>query len=88
VGKRSVIPRGVRIGRNVKIGGDVRRSDYTARVVKSGSTVERKDAHRAPRVAVMAQEREDDGQGAAASIAGRTHPPLEPVAGRPRGASS
>jgi glucose-1-phosphate adenylyltransferase len=88
VGKRSVIPRGVRIGRNVKIGGDVRRSDYTARVVKSGSTVERKDAHRAPRVAVIAHEREDDGQGAAASIAGRTHPPLEPVAGRPRGASS
>ena len=87
VGKRSVIPRGVRIGRNVKIGGDVRRSDFPARVVKSGSTVERKDAHRPRAVAIMAQDRAEDAP-SVASVAGRTHPPLEPVAGRPRGASS
>src|SRR6266508_4206033 len=87
VGKRSVVPRGVRIGRNVKIGGDVRRSDFPARVVKSGSTVERKDAHRPRAVAGMAQDSEADAQ-SVASVAGRTHPPLEPVAGRPRGASS
>jgi glucose-1-phosphate adenylyltransferase len=40
VGKRTVIPRGVRIGRNVKIGGDVRTIDFTSRVVRTGATVE------------------------------------------------
>jgi ADP-glucose pyrophosphorylase len=43
VGKRAIIPRGVRIGRNVKIGGDVRTSDFVTRVVRSGATVERRD---------------------------------------------
>ena len=52
VGKREVIPRGVRIGRNVKVAGDVRSSDITGRVVKSGATVER-SLPRKPRVAVM-----------------------------------
>ncbi len=47
VGKRAVIPRGVRIGRNVKIAADVRSSDFTGRVVRSGESIERK---RAPRV--------------------------------------
>jgi len=47
VGKRAVIPRGVRIGRNVKIGGEVRAVDFTRRVVPSGGTVERRDV--APR---------------------------------------
>jgi glucose-1-phosphate adenylyltransferase len=97
VGKRSVIPRGVRIGRNVKIGGDVRRSDFASRVVKSGATVERKDAHHPRSVPVMAPERDESAKGAASSAAqggqsaasaGRTHPALEPVASRPRGASS
>jgi len=41
VGKRSVIPRGTRIGRNVRIGGDVRTSDFTSRVVRSGDSVDR-----------------------------------------------
>ena len=41
VGKRAVIPRATRIGRNVKVAGDVRQSDFTTRVVKSGSSVER-----------------------------------------------
>ena len=40
VGKRAVIPRGVRIGRNVKIAGDVRTTDFATRVVKTGATVE------------------------------------------------
>jgi len=83
VGKRSVVPRGVRIGRNVKIGGDVRRSDFAARVVKSGSTVERKDAPRPRSVPVM-QEREQVATEGPASAAG----PLESVAGRSRRASS
>ena len=41
VGKRAVIPRGVRIGRNVLIGEGVRATDFTSRVVRSGSTIER-----------------------------------------------
>jgi glucose-1-phosphate adenylyltransferase len=41
VGKRAVIPRGVRIGRNVLIGEGVRAADFVSRVVRSGSTVER-----------------------------------------------
>ena len=41
VGKRTIIPRGVRVGRNVKIAGDVRTSDFVSRVVKSGASVER-----------------------------------------------
>jgi glucose-1-phosphate adenylyltransferase len=41
VGKRAVIPRGVRIGRNVLVGEGARAADFQSRVVKSGSTVER-----------------------------------------------
>jgi glucose-1-phosphate adenylyltransferase len=41
VGKRTIIPRGVRVGRNVKIAGDVRTSDFVSRLVKSGASVER-----------------------------------------------
>jgi ADP-glucose pyrophosphorylase len=41
VGKRAVIPRGVRIGRNVLIGEGVRAADFASRVIKSGATVER-----------------------------------------------
>jgi glucose-1-phosphate adenylyltransferase len=40
VGKRSIIPRGARIGRNVKIAGDVKSTDFPTRVVKSGASVE------------------------------------------------
>jgi ADP-glucose pyrophosphorylase len=91
VGKRSVIPRNTRIGRNVKIGGDVRSTDFTSRVIKSGSTVERKDPspRRPSGVAVMTPEhRAGSGNGAAAgggaSGAGTTV--LEPAAGRLRNA--
>jgi glucose-1-phosphate adenylyltransferase len=41
VGKRAVVPRGVRIGRNVLVGEGARASDFLSRVIKSGSTVER-----------------------------------------------
>jgi glucose-1-phosphate adenylyltransferase len=41
VGKRSVVPRGARIGRNVRIGGDVRTSDFVGRVVRTGGSVDR-----------------------------------------------
>jgi glucose-1-phosphate adenylyltransferase len=40
VGKRSVIPRGSRLGRNVKVAGDVRSVDFASRVVRSGGSVE------------------------------------------------
>ena len=46
VGKQSVVPRGARIGRNVKIGGEVRTSDYRTRVVRAGESVEASAAHR------------------------------------------
>src|SRR3954453_9790334 len=42
VGKQSVIPRGARLGRNVKVGERVRSSDFGARMVRSGGTVDRK----------------------------------------------
>ena len=42
VGKQSVIPRGTRLGRNVKIGEKVRSSDFTTRTVRAGGTVEQK----------------------------------------------
>ena len=42
VGKQSVVPRGVRLGRNVKVGERVRSIDFATRVVKSGGTVERR----------------------------------------------
>jgi glucose-1-phosphate adenylyltransferase len=58
VGKRSIVPRGARLGRNVKVGEGVRTSDFPGRVIRSGSSVDknagrRRAAARAP-VAVMA----------------------------------
>jgi glucose-1-phosphate adenylyltransferase len=47
VGKRSMIPRGARIGRNVRIGGDVRGRDFKSRIVRSGSSVDRAPSVRA-----------------------------------------
>jgi glucose-1-phosphate adenylyltransferase len=40
VGKRAVIPRGARLGRNVKVAADVRTSDFLRKVVRSGESVE------------------------------------------------
>jgi glucose-1-phosphate adenylyltransferase len=40
VGKRAIVPRGVRIGRNVRVAADVRTSDFAGRVVRSGESVE------------------------------------------------
>ena len=41
IGKQAVIPRGVRIGRNVLIGEGVRATDFHSRLIPSGSTIER-----------------------------------------------
>jgi glucose-1-phosphate adenylyltransferase len=40
IGKRAVIPRGVRIGRNCKVAEGVRAADFGSRVLRSGSSVE------------------------------------------------
>jgi glucose-1-phosphate adenylyltransferase len=40
VGKRAVIPRGARIGRNVKIAADIRTTDFVKKVIGSGESVE------------------------------------------------
>jgi glucose-1-phosphate adenylyltransferase len=40
VGKRAVIPRGARIGRNVKVAADIRATDFVKKVIKSGESVE------------------------------------------------
>jgi glucose-1-phosphate adenylyltransferase len=42
VGKQSVVPRGTRLGRNVKVGERVKSTDYRARTVRSGGTVDPK----------------------------------------------
>ncbi len=41
IGKRAVVPRGTRVGRNVRIDPDVRATDFGGRVVESGATVSR-----------------------------------------------
>jgi glucose-1-phosphate adenylyltransferase len=55
VGKRSVIPRGTRIGRNVKVAGDVRVSDFGSRVLRTGSSVERSSRKKAAAAAAPAE---------------------------------
>jgi glucose-1-phosphate adenylyltransferase len=47
VGKQAVIPRGTRIGRNVKIAPEVRTTDFDRRTIRSGSSIERSAARRA-----------------------------------------
>ena len=61
VGKQSIVPRGARLGRNVKVGGQVRNADYKTRVVKAGGSVEPTPPKRASRAT------EDDEDEAAAS---------------------
>ncbi len=46
IGKRAVVPRGIRIGRNVRIDADVRATDFTGRVVESGATVVHREMSR------------------------------------------
>src|SRR6476469_1817697 len=58
VGKQSIVPRGARLGRNVKIGEGVKSSDYATRVVRTGGSVEPAPASRSRAKAVSRQERE------------------------------
>jgi glucose-1-phosphate adenylyltransferase len=63
VGKRAVIPRGARLGRNVKVAADVRSSDFGTRIVRSGESVEIGRDRRS------ASAREADGASAEAIVA-------------------
>jgi len=47
IGKQAIIPRGARLGRNVKIGGGVRTSDFKTKVVRTGSSVDPQSAESA-----------------------------------------
>ena len=40
VGKQSIVPRGARLGRNVKVGAGVKSSDYARRIVRAGGSVD------------------------------------------------
>ena len=51
VGKRAIIPRGVRIGRNVKIAGNVKANDFVSRMVKTGASIEPGHGKRGSRAA-------------------------------------
>jgi glucose-1-phosphate adenylyltransferase len=48
IGKRAVIPRGVRIGRNCRVAEGVRAADFTTRVVRSGGSVDAGRGEEAP----------------------------------------
>src|SRR5689334_7145579 len=40
IGKQAIIPRGARLGRNVKVAENVKATDFASRVVKSGQSIE------------------------------------------------
>jgi glucose-1-phosphate adenylyltransferase len=76
VGKRAVVPAGVRLGRNVKVNEGARPSDYGGkRVFASGSTIE---VRRPPAGAGR-------GRGAAAKSRGDGEPLAERISAAPRG---
>ena len=54
VGKRAAVPRGARIGRNVRIDPEVRTADYATRVIQSGATVEYREARPSRRAVARA----------------------------------
>jgi glucose-1-phosphate adenylyltransferase len=43
IGKQAVIPRGVRIGRNVRVDPNVRATDFPGRTVEAGATILRRE---------------------------------------------
>jgi glucose-1-phosphate adenylyltransferase len=51
IGKQAVIPRGTRIGRNVKVAPGVRTADFDRKVIRSGASVERTGVRRTRRPA-------------------------------------
>jgi glucose-1-phosphate adenylyltransferase len=71
IGKRAIIPRGARIGRNVKVASAVRTLDFSGRVVRSGESVEARSGKRAKPEGGSAELEAIDGTtGQAVSIGG------------------
>jgi glucose-1-phosphate adenylyltransferase len=70
VGKRAIVPRGVRIGRNVKVAAGVRTSDFAGRVIRSGESVEIGSGKRAAGRARPAALPPIEGAGKAVSAGG------------------
>ena len=66
IGKRAVIPRGVRLGRNVKVAENVRASDFSSRIVPSGESIDAAAARRAGEPGPPAQLLRDGGRRRAA----------------------
>jgi hypothetical protein len=69
VGKRAIIPRGERIGRNVKVAGDVRATDFVSKVVRDGASVEAGGAK--PRRSRAAAKTSETAEGRARAEASR-----------------
>jgi glucose-1-phosphate adenylyltransferase len=69
VGKRSIIPRGTRIGRNVKIEEGVRATDFASRSIRSGESVLRGGSTRRRRASAKAASGEAASDAATASAA-------------------
>jgi glucose-1-phosphate adenylyltransferase len=73
IGKRANIPRGARIGRNVKVAGDVKTTDFASRVVKSGASVDSpRPLTAAARLAAANRRRQQRVAGGGSTPAGTT----------------
>jgi glucose-1-phosphate adenylyltransferase len=59
VGKQAIVPRGVRLGRNVKVDSGVRSTDYRTRVVRGGESVEPTPAAKRARASTSRPELEE-----------------------------
>src|SRR6185369_8511826 len=59
VGKQSIVPRGTRLGRNVRVGGGVKSSDYATRVVRAGGSVEPASSRKPSRATTAAPDRDE-----------------------------
>jgi glucose-1-phosphate adenylyltransferase len=70
IGKQAVIPRGVRIGRNVRIDPDVRATDFPGRTVESGATILRHEGRGRGRHDAAADPAQAAGDAAEAGTAG------------------
>jgi hypothetical protein len=55
VGKRAVVPRSARVGRNVRVDEGVRAADFPGRAIRSGTTVSPRARNRPGVVAVVEQ---------------------------------
>jgi len=58
VGKQSIVPRGARLGRNVRVGSEVRSSDFVTRTVRAGGSVDRLSPSRPTRASAHDTDRD------------------------------